>query len=122
MPPRTRWHAFTSNWRELTSHWPQIARPRSAKGRGLFWLARSKERKPILNYQFSHDEVTLLRLALGIALRQFEDCLDGEAPQMLSYINQPAWSDASQAARTMIEQLSVPDVVVTISAQARSRN
>jgi hypothetical protein len=75
-----------------------------------------------LNYQFSHDEVTLLRLALGIALRQFEECLDGEAPQMLSYINQPAWSDASQAARTMIEQLSVPDVVVTISAQARSRN
>ena len=75
-----------------------------------------------MNYQFSHDEVTLLRLALGIALRQFEECLDGEAPQMLSYINQPAWSDASQAARTMIEQLSVPDVVVTISAQARSRN
>src|SRR3954462_4173407 len=36
LPPRTRWHAFTSNWRELTSHWSQIARPRSAKGRGLF--------------------------------------------------------------------------------------
>jgi hypothetical protein len=89
---------------------------------GLFCYARSKERKPNLNYQFSHDEVTLLRLALGIALRQFEDCLDGEAPQMLAYINQPSWSDASQAARAMIEQLSIPGVVVTIGAQARPRN
>ena len=119
-----RWHAFTSNWRELTSHWPRIARPRSANVfcSGLFCYARSKERKPNLNYQFSHDEVTLLRLALGIALRQFEDCLDGEAPQMLTYINQPSWSEASQAARAMIEQISIPGVVVTISAQARSRN
>ena len=89
---------------------------------GLFCYARSKERKPNLNYQFSHDEVTLLRLALGIALRQFEDCLDGEAPQMLTYINRPSWSEASQAARAMIEQISIPCVVVTISAQARTRN
>ena len=88
---------------------------------GLFCYARSKERKPNLNYQFSHDEVTLLRLALGIALRQFEDCLDGEAPEML-IINQPSWSEASQAARAMIEQISIPGVVVTISAQARTRN
>ena len=119
-----RWHAFTSNWRELTSHRPRIARPGSANlfCSGLFWYARSEERKPNLNYQFSHDEVTLLRLALGIALRQFEDCLDGETPQMLTYINQPSWSEASQAARAMIEQLTIPGVVVTISAQARTRN
>jgi hypothetical protein len=118
------WHSFTKNWREFTSHWPRIARPRSANVfcSGLFCYARSKERKPNLNYQFSHEEVTLLRLALGIALRQFEDCLDGEAPQMLTYINQPSWSEASQAARAMIEQLSIPGVVVTISAQARTRN
>ena len=82
-------------------------------------LARSKERKPILNYQFSQEEVTLLRLALGIALKQFEDCLDGEAPQMLTYLNQPSWSEASQAARTMIEQLSGPGLVLTINAQRR---
>ena len=41
---------------------------------------------------------------------------------MLTYINQPSWSEASQAARAMIEQISIPGVVVTISAQARSRN
>jgi hypothetical protein len=64
----------------------------------------------------------MLRLALGVALRQFEDCRDGEAPQMLAYINQPSWSEASQAARAMIEQISIPGVVVTISAQARTRN
>ena len=85
-------------------------------------LARSKERKPILNYQFSQEEVTLLRFAVGVALRKFEESFDGEAPQMLAYINQPSWSDASQAARAMIEQLSVPGVVVTINAKARSRN
>jgi hypothetical protein len=82
----------------------------------------AKERKPILNYQFSQEEVTLIRLALGIALKQFEDCLEGEAPQMLAYINQPSWSEASQAARTMIEQLSIPGLVLTINTQARSRN
>jgi len=76
-------------------------------------------KKPILNPQFSADEVILLRLALGVALRQFEDCLDGEAPQMLTYLNQPSWSEASQAARTMIEQLSVPGLVLTINAQRR---
>jgi len=58
----------------------------------------------------------MLRLALGVALRQFEDCCDGEAPQMLAYINQPSWSEASQAARTMLERLSVPGMVVTINA------
>ena len=56
------------------------------------------------------------------ALKQFEDCLEGEAPQMLAYINQPSWSEASQAARTMIEQLSIPGLVLTINTQARSRN
>ena len=81
---------------------------------------RHKERKPIL-YQFSHHEVTMMRLALGVALRQFEDCRDGEAPQMLAYINQPSWSEASQAARTMIERLSVPDVVVMINAPPELR-
>ena len=45
-----------------------------------------------------------------------------EAPQMLAYINQPSWSEASQAARTIIEQLSVPDLVLTINAQGRRRN
>jgi len=82
-------------------------------------LVRSIERKPILNYQFSQEEVTLIRLALGIALKQFEDCLEGEAPQMLAYINQSSWSEASQTARTMIEQLSVPGLVLTINAQRR---
>src|SRR5437762_2414137 len=71
---------------------------------------------PTLNYQFSHHEVTMIRLALGVVLRQFENCRDGEAPQMLAYINQPSWSEASQAARTMIERLSAPGVVVTINA------
>jgi hypothetical protein len=80
-----------------------------------------KERKPTLNYQFSHHEVTMMRLALGVALRQFEDCRDGEAPQMLAYINQPSWSEASQAARTMIERLSVPGVVVMINAPPELR-
>ena len=42
---------------------------------------------PTLNYQFSHHEVTMIRLALGVVLRQFENCRDGEAPQMLAYIN-----------------------------------
>jgi hypothetical protein len=83
---------------------------------GLFCHQAAKERNAILNYQFNHDEVTLLRLALSIALRQFEDSLDGEVPQMLAYINQPSWSEASHAARTMIEQLSVPGVVVTIKS------
>src|SRR5258705_10758661 len=71
---------------------------------------------PTLNYQFSHHEVTMIRLALGVVLRQFEDCRDREAPQMLAYINQPSWSEARQAARTMIERLSAPGVVVTINA------
>jgi hypothetical protein len=39
---------------------------------------------PTLNYQFSHQEVTMIRLALGVVLRQFENCRDGEAPQMLA--------------------------------------
>jgi hypothetical protein len=69
-----------------------------------------------LNYQFSHHEVTMIRLALGVLLRQFENCRDGEAPQMLAYVNQPSSSEASQAARTMIERLSAPGVVVTINA------
>ena len=80
-----------------------------------------KERKSTLNYCFSHHEVTMMRLALGVALRQFEDCRDGEAPQMLAYINQPSWSEASQAARTMIERLSVPGVVVMINAPPELR-
>jgi hypothetical protein len=75
-----------------------------------------------LNYQLSDDEVALLRLALGVALGRFEDSLDGEAPQMLAYINQPTWSEASQAARTIIEQLSFPGVVVTINVRGRSHN
>ena len=80
-----------------------------------------KERKPTLNYQFSHHEVTMMRLALGVALRQFEDCPDGEAPQMLAFLNQPSWTEASQAARTMIERLSVPGVVVMINAPPEFR-
>jgi hypothetical protein len=75
-----------------------------------------------LNYQFSDDEVALLRLALGVALRRFEDSLDGEAPQLLAYINQPSWSEAIQMARSMIEQLSTPGVVVTINARGRAQN
>jgi hypothetical protein len=75
-----------------------------------------------LNYQFSDDEVALLRLALGVALGRFEDSLDGEAPQLLAYINRPSWSEAIQTARAIIEQLSIPSVVVTISAQGRARN
>ena len=58
----------------------------------------------------------MIRLALGVVLRQFEDGRDGEAPQMLAYINKPSWSEASQAARTMVERLSAPGVVVTINA------
>jgi hypothetical protein len=79
-----------------------------------------KKENSILNYQFSDDEVALLRLALGVALRRFEDSLDGGEPQLLAYINQPSWSEATQTARTMIEQLSVPGVVVMIKARGRS--
>jgi hypothetical protein len=84
---------------------------------GWFCYARPKERKPNLD-----DEVALLRLALGVALGRFEDSLDGEAPQLL-HLHQPAiMSEAIQTARTMIEQLSVPGVVVRINARGRSRN
>jgi hypothetical protein len=75
---------------------------------------------PTLNYQFGHHEATIIHLALGVVLRQFENCRDGEAPQMIAYINQPSWSEASQAARTMIERLSAPRVVVTINAPYRA--
>ncbi len=80
-----------------------------------------KERKSNLNYCFSDHEVTMMRLALGVALRQFEDCPDGAAPQMLAFLNQPSWTEASQAARTMIERLSVPGVVVMINAPPEFR-
>jgi hypothetical protein len=50
----------------------------------------------------------MLRLALGVALRQFEDCRDGEAPQMLAYINQHHGRRPAKQARTMLERLSVP--------------
>ena len=118
------WQAFASNWLEFTIHCHELHDRVVQKlfCSGFVCYARPNERKPNLNYQFSDDEVALLRLALGVALGRFEDSLDGEAAQMLAYINQPSWSEASQAARTIIEQLSVPGVVVTINARGRSRN